>query len=262
MKNMNKCCLGAILLLIAALVGCGGGGSSGNGSPVAQSFTSFYDVEPDETYEMDGITMEFGPEHYDDEMDSTVRFTLDSEGNVTDVRIDGSSSVSFPDQDRELLYSPDLFWDYQTFGVWQTFDEEIGAFSAGAPTSVDAMPSTETATYLGSSLGRYVSPEHPESILTDSLVTIEAYFADHELVFETMLTWDLTNEQPMDHLDLHGELDILEGSNLFHGDVATQSGLEGGAVGQFYGPEYEEVGGTFVTGNDEAGYIGSFGASR
>ena len=158
---------------------------------------------------------------------------------------------------------------YQTFGAWLMGAEpgragpgSFGAGTYGEPTSTNNVPSSGTATYSGASIGggwdvdeRYYATTSEISVTTD---------------FRTaMITSSNTHGQNLDTDEIAAvpELNFSGTGNVTGaGFEATINGVEitnGKAYGHFYGPNAEEVGGTFgaeLMGNGF--YVGSFGAAQ
>jgi hypothetical protein len=95
MKKINQLFLGILLLLVLAMVGCGGGG--GGGSTAVKNFKSWSQVEPDSTYQLNGLTLEINEDGIQNLSDkSTLRFAKDSNEQWTNLTIKTpSSTVSF-----------------------------------------------------------------------------------------------------------------------------------------------------------------------
>jgi hypothetical protein len=75
---------------------------------------------------------------------------------------------------------------------------------------------------------------------------------------------NFTTFTPNSQLDLNGTLQITSGENRFFGGVATSgNAMSGSATGQFYGPNANEIGGTFgVKGSGLESMVGGFGGKR
>ncbi len=279
MKNMSKLYFIVVLLLTSALVGCGGGGggsssggssggggdsggSGGGGSTIVRNFTSWSDVEPDSEYTLSGISAETSQENILISDEATLNFTTDSNAELDTLVIKtpkSTASYSTADGDNiNIETGTGNPWDYQTFGIWMKEGPVIGAISAGAPTSVNAVPTTGTATYTGNSTGIY--NDSNDLYQTVSGLNVDADFANRTLDFKTSGTVNMTDNVSMSELDMDGTLNI--NANKFTGSVSTKSGLTGDATGQFYGPAAEELGGVFATSNGNKSYIGAFGGSK
>jgi hypothetical protein len=64
-------------------------------------------------------------------------------------------------------------------------------------------------------------------------------------------------------LNLTGRFAINPGTSQFSGSVVSAGGMSGGASGQFYGPNANEIGGSFGVANASIGaMLGGFGGKR
>ncbi|WP_433988621.1 hypothetical protein SuNHUV7_21520 (plasmid) [Pseudoseohaeicola sp. NH-UV-7] len=151
-------------------------------------------------------------------------------------------------------------YEYQTFGVWQTGRNSgsgtIGSGSYGAATSNNRVP-TGSATYSGNSIGT-TTDVSGKIVATTSTVTATTDFRDIDLLSTNTQAGIIGPTTPRPDLDFEGSGTVNGASfDMNIGNVAG-SGLSGTATGKFYGPNAQEIGGTFSAG----GYIGSFGGER
>jgi len=167
-------------------------------------------------------------------------------------------------------------WNYQTFGVWsrdpvQGNPGRAGAISTGSFTSVNSIPSTGTATFTGVSSGVYVSPGGFEASLVVADMAMVVDFSSRSAGFSTgntIISRDGGQSfNTFTALDLVGNLQVLSGQNLMSGTVSTSAtspvNLSGDIHGKFYGPNAQEVGGTFgLKGSGVENYVGGFGGKR
>jgi hypothetical protein len=158
---------------------------------------------------------------------------------------------------------------HQTFGLWEQDPNagQVGIAIGGTPTPSAAMPSpgTLTATYTGkargySSFSGTISTTTADMTLTTDFAT--ATFATTGTMREGI---DFTTPQRAPEHDLNGRLTVT-GAGLAgrvrsgQGEVSTVGRVS--VTGSFFGPNAEEVGGTF-TNNGEAGqFFGAFGGGR
>ena len=170
-------------------------------------------------------------------------------------------------------------WDYQSYGVWitgrGTGSGSGGAASVGASTVGGNIPTTGSGTFTGTSAGLYVNPQG-NYFVTTAYMTANVSFADRTVNFSTVDTATATAAQAINGnfgtltpaLNLSGKLSYAAGSNQISGSVSTagsSSGnpMTGTATGNFYGPNANEIGGTFsVTGNGMETFAGAFGGKR
>ena len=168
--------------------------------------------------------------------------------------------------------------EYQTFGWWSgetsaTASRSWGAVSFGRRTEEANLPDTQ-ATYAAKSVGLAV--DHSTAYRTTSDISIST--ADF-----TNVTISSTNSMAMRILPDGTTVPVSELRNQSLGleftgtGSVTGSGFEanisddgsktrtGKAVGWFYGPDAEEVGGTFkleYTGLGVTSHIGAFGGKK
>jgi len=175
-------------------------------------------------------------------------------------------------------------WDYQTFGVWvnetSPTSGSVGVISAGRFTPASNIPTTGTGEFTGYSAGLFT--DGSATFLTAAEVSASVSFQNRTVNFRTINTHmapegdtvsALINRKPDGYtfspnpaLNLNGSLRYADGSNQFSGEVTSAAGagqMTGDAVGHFYGPGAQEIGGSFtVRGNEGQAYIGGFGAQR
>jgi hypothetical protein len=161
-------------------------------------------------------------------------------------------------------------FEYQTFGAWETGlgtgAGAVGVGSFGARTFSDALPAGTTATYNGGSIGVVSVVSNGRLYTSSSDVTVETDFSTASISSTGTDLVGLNND--FDYTDVSG-LDFA-GSGEVSGSgftaVVNAPHASGGAVGQFYGPSAQEVGGVFaLKGSGVTSgvtYTGSFGAKK
>jgi len=102
--------------------------------------------------------------------------------------------------------------------------------------------------------------------LTGSDISVEADF-DHSSVAMASTDTVFVDIDSGNFLSAAPELDFAGNGNIDGSSFDVEIGsflneLSGTANGQFYGPNAEEVGGTYVTGDGSTSYTGSFGATQ
>ena len=179
---------------------------------------------------------------------------------------------------RLILDSP---FEYQLFGFWKnTYSSvglesvEIASFSAGQKSPFTLIPTSQTQTFLGAILGYYIPPNGAEESLVGGTLKVVADFDTKMIDLETFDTnvraepiASLTGSETkvyVPSLEFSGSL-AYSNENAFQGQITNAAGNLGGfAMGAFYGPNAEELGGTFwMNSNDpliNEQYNGSFGA--
>jgi hypothetical protein len=167
-------------------------------------------------------------------------------------------------------YDPGVAWEYQSFGVWATGSTTagtIGTMSYGAPTPVNAIPTTGSAIYNGFATGYYVdstgllygSAASMQANVTFGNLTSSIAFSTNGTVINNTTTG--TTQRP--DLNLAGIWNYTAGAAQFAGAVSNAAGLSGTATGRFYGPAAEEIGGIYVLRNGLLeSMLGGFGGKR
>lgn len=185
--------------------------------------------------------------------------------------IGGITATDSSDFDRSaFVINPfAVVWEYQTFGVWLTglngTSGRVATGSFGAPTAASGIPSSGNASYSGFAAGVHVDAAG-NATAVEALMTASANFTDRTLAFSTTNTIDILEAPgtPQASLNLNGTLTYSPGVNGFTGPVTSASGgLSGTAAGRFYGPNAQELGGTFgLRGPGTSTYLGGFGGVR
>lgn len=286
---------------LALLSACGGGGGSPPSAPVVTStFTTWRTDLANKTVRVDGegqqvsYTWNNRITSVSPTVDTSASgvFVFDASSTLTQLFLaSGGTTTAFttgqvgtlaadPDfvvaenlSSRAIVSNPkSLAWDYQSFGVWETGldsnEGNYGAVSLGAPTAGTAIPGSGTATFTGKLAGSYVNASGVgHSVLAD--LTVLADWNTTSLSLSTSNTRTSTNGTtfvPSDGLNLSGNLQYAAGTNGFTGTLTTgttPSGtvLSGDSAGKFYGPNAEELGGTFfLRGSGVETYSGAYGA--
>jgi hypothetical protein len=170
-------------------------------------------------------------------------------------------------------------WNYQSYGVWitgrGTGSGTGGAASVGATTLGSNIPTTGSGTFTGTSAGLYVGPTG-NYLVTTAFMTANVSFANRTVNFNTVDTAGASAANAINGnfgtltpaLNLTGTLAYGAGSNRISGAVSTAgssngSPMAGTATGNFYGPNANEIGGTFsVSGTGMETFAGAFGGKR
>jgi transferrin binding protein len=162
-------------------------------------------------------------------------------------------------------------WNYQTYGVWAVqFNPTIvafGAVSAGTATPGNAVPTTGTANFFGSTSGYFLDAAGIRHT-TNAEMIANVDFQNRAIGFNTHDTTfsNSTGGGIHEGLNLFGTLTWAPGFNRFSGRVQTADRtLDGNASGKFYGPKAEEIGGTYQLGGTQEGVsrmIGGFGGVK
>ncbi|WP_298849644.1 transferrin-binding protein-like solute binding protein [uncultured Ruegeria sp.] len=192
--------------------------------------------------------------------------TLDS--RTGDIVQQGAVTTVFNSPDRDngaLLLDPSRTrFEYQTFGTWiQGRQQTTGTAAAGSYGSVTptaSMPSGRSASYQGISTG-VARLNDGLQYQTSSNINVSTDFSTATISSSNTTANSLVVGVPdraAPELDFGGTGNI---SNSGFNATIAGPGTSGEAYGVFYGPNAEEVGGTFqATGAGGVSHIGAFGA--
>lgn len=249
------------------------GGGSGFGAfdaPIAATLETSANTTGDPTAGPDALRLTANGE--------TVVIDLRQTASSTDVSFDGTS-FNITNDSGSFLILPVAFnaspLQFATFGGWaktanatSTSTDTIRFGTFGIPTPEASMPKGTSATYSGNSIGLATVTDASSGAaavgFTRSVVTVTA------TNFETV-TFSSGNTEfsPLGNNTLdRNSLPLLnfeaEGTVSGTGFTATPTnpGRNGQVNGQFYGPNAEEVGGTFGLTGDNINYGGAFGAKQ
>ena len=294
----------AATLLLSACGGGGGGSVSPPGSAVI-TFTSWRDDVAGKTIEVKGGGKQVSYDYQAGAISKvteqgygavTAYFTFDAGSNLTHLTLAssvteadfGGGQISTLSKDNDFVTAKSssgeaiisnpasTYWDYQSFGVWETGLDtpsggEYGAMSVGRTTADMDIPTTNSATFTGKVVGSYVDiAGQGHTALADLSVGVN--WGTQSMTFDTTNTeissnWSSAPFTPKPELDITGTMTYAPGTNGFtSNDLSTTSGLTGGSTGQFYGPNAEELGGVFLLRdptniNSVETYSGAYGAS-
>ncbi len=279
---------------LALLAACGGGGSG------AEEFSSFSSVDPNGTVTLDGTTRpatastdDSGDASLDaiqSDDDATATISLSDDvptrlairGTAADATIDENSGGTITannslitgkdDTTTVVLANPtpdnsSYQANYQTYGLWANANidgalEGEGVGSFGARTGEANMPANgdQQAVFYGNSIG--ILDDGGSQVVTASRVQVETNFSQVEFLSENtkVIEIDTGNDTKT-----AGELNFRTVGTVsgdgFNIDINEPVGT-GTLDGQFYGPNAEEVGGTFeiLTSETKGTYVAAFGA--
>lgn len=181
------------------------------------------------------------------------------DGNVVPgfVWTSGINTVSGRDVTVDLIDPAVSQLRYHTFGNWgyelsTPTSIVVGYVVLGTPTPGSSVPTTGTATYNGVMNAVYTAEGAGLDSFFDvtAAATATANFGTRNIAFSTTGTVRqsvLNNAITADaNLNLTGTLTYTAGSNQVTGSLTSVGGLAGNAAGNFFGPNGEELGGTFV----------------
>lgn len=192
----------------------------------------------------------------DDHVDSLLDGSLIA---ITDA--DGSTFITYDES--EIAGS-----NFAEFGAWAQLpsrdaDPVAGTVVSygvvGAPTAATNVPTSGSATYQGKSIGGVSAPNTPFALTTSDVTITTPDF--REVTFRSGNTRaDFPGQSGSERVE---DLDfVTTGTISGNGFTADGDGMT--TNGNFYGPNGEEVGGTFRGDRGQSGvnYGGSFGAAK
>ena len=162
-------------------------------------------------------------------------------------------------------------WNYQTFGAWATQTGPttlvLSAMSAGNLTPGSAVPTTGLVTFRGVAAGYFIDQAGTQ-FSTQAGLSAQVDFQNRAIGFQTfgteMAKLNTNRFSQNQTLNLSGTLSWAPGQNAFGGPLKSGNpDLKGQALGQFYGPKAEEIGGTYnLVGGGVSRMVGGFGGKQ
>ena len=285
-------------LFTLVLVGCGGGGGGSSDSAAPPPVTP-RTIAQDATYAFDGIAVTgVSDKNVSTTPNAAVSLSRRGDGTIDQISITTpTTSVTWNEANGDIIdesdvvvtmtnttdsdigiivngSDPNLNWQYQTFGVWETGRGDIsntvsgtfGAATVGTPTAGSAIPTTGSATFTGLVGGVYVDAPGTNDYITAGKMTADVNFLNRQVTLTTSDTQKVNTitavESPAPNLNMAGILNYAAGTNTFTGTVSA-TGLTGESTGQFNGPNAEELGGVFsLIGAGVETYIGGYGGVK
>lgn len=285
----------AVLALTGFLAACAGGGggggsSSSSGGTTITPFTSWSALTANSTVQaLGGSTISsVATGNTQSITGGSFLGTYGSDGDLSSFTLgasDGSSANFNKNSGSTFTYSGDTIiavnntnsnvavlvdpnvagWNYQSYGVWvNTSPASVAAVSVGSPTVGSSIPTTSSATFTGGAGGVYY--DGSASYVTAANMTASVNFATRQIGFattstaKTNLSTGVTSSATSQNLS--GTLSYSAGSNNISGNLTSTGGMSGTAVGQFYGPSANEIGGTYKVNSGSSYMIGGFGGKR
>ena len=294
---MKKIILVFLPILVSACAGGSSSSSSSSGSASTNAFTSWsatisanapvsFTGSSTSVMALDGTSVQT-------DSDGTATLALGGNGIFSSISATTpTSSVSFSPANGDTLQSgfyqtstialnktettigvftnPTYYgFEYQTYGAWGSYGNattSANAISVGNATPVTGLPATGSYTFTGGASGYYSDPSK-YAYVTNANMTATATFDTRTVSFSTTGTYISGSPSgsviPASNLNLSGTLSIAAGSNAISGTVTTAGGMSGNANGKFYGPNANEMGGTYaVSGSGLGSFVGGFGGKR
>ena len=128
------------------------------------------------------------------------------------------------------------------------------------------MPASGTAVFVGNSAGVGADAAGNTYVHSASMAAA-VNFGSRQIGFATsgsLATGAATGGAVVSApgLNMTGTMSYGASSNSFSGSVAAQNGTRGPISGQFYGPNANEIGGTYALAGPSGVTIGGFGGKR
>lgn len=159
-------------------------------------------------------------------------------------------------------------FEYQTFGSWMTRVDQTGSWGAasfGRRTAASNLPSG-SATYKANGSGLLIESGTTYATTSDIEITTTDY-ASVDIASTNSMKAPLTiggaDSTPVrdPYLDFVGVGGIVTGSD-FEINIGDRRRRNGEVRGWFYGPEAEEIGGTYNLGSAYSHHLGAFGGKK
>jgi hypothetical protein len=191
----------------------------------------------------------------------------------TIVKDSNGANITFTNQRSTsigILGNP-YYWgyQYQTYGAWGAWGN-VGAggnaVSIGSLTPSSGIPSSGSAVFSGGTNGYLIIGGY--SYITSGNMTANVNFATQSVSFATNGTTAVGKVggtvTDASGSNLTGTMTYAAGKNLMTGSVTSASGMSGSIIANFYGPNANEIGGTYGLTNATSGtsLVGGFGGKR
>lgn len=295
MKSKYKLKMLAVISLLS-LAGCGGGGGGSSGAAGPTPFSAWSSVGPNSRISASGggTTMVNGVPTQSYNGGARVVASFDNNRNLSSLEMNANGvSGNFSTARGDVLrvntaaqeftsrdglsvatfFNPYAFgWEYQTFGVWggsgsNLSTVSVNSVSVGSLTPTTGIPASGQATFSGISGGYFVSASGglyavaAPSALSVNFGNRVFGFATSGTVATPVLGTGALINAPL--LNMSGAGSYTAGTNQLAGTVTTSGGMSGPIIAQFYGPNANEVGGSYAVRNSSIGAMtGAFGGKR
>lgn len=288
-KNLHL----VVLAFAGLITGCAGGGSSSGSSASSSPFTAWSAVAPNTATSLVGSSTTGSSTTSSVSYGASGNVTFDSSRNFTAISMtSGSGSgASFSTGSGDtisqgmgngtvfavnkqgigaIVTNPyDAAFEYQTFGAWGAYaggpqPSTASAVSLGSATPVTGMPATGTGNFSGFASGLYY--QGAGGYFTTANMNAGVDFAARTVAFSTsntVATGSVTGAVvSTPSLNMTGYGNYSAGTSKFAGTVSTANGMIGSITGQFYGPNANEIGGTYYATGSQGYAVGGFGGKR
>lgn len=279
----------AFSLILSACAGGGGGSSSSGVSP----FTAWSAVAPNTATPLSGSSTTGASTSSSASYGASGNVTFDSSRNFTAISLTSGSgsTASFSSIAGDtisqgmgngtvfavnkqgvgaVITNPyDAAFEYQTFGAWGAFaggpqPSNANAVSLGSATPVTGMPATGTGNFAGYASGLFY--QGSAGYFTTANMSAAVDFAARTIALNTsntVVTGSVNGALvPASSLNMTGYGTYATGTSKFAGTLSTANGMIGTMTGQFYGPNANEIGGTYYATGSQGYTVGGFGGKR
>lgn len=292
----NKLNTSLTLLTVLGLTACaGGGGGGGEAGPTP--FSSWSSVSPNSKVNLTGgsSTITNTGSFTQSAGGASAQVTFDGNRQVTAMTLNSAAgnSASFNSSNGDtianglngtvvvalnksqtsaaIITNPYTFgFEYQTYGAWGGYGSAgtstSNAFSVGSPTPISGMPASGTAVFVGNS-GGIAADTSGNAYIYSSSMAASVNFGSRQINYATsgsLASGPATGNAVVSApgLNMTGTMSYGAGANSFSGSVRAANGTSGPISGQFYGPNANEIGGTYATAGPAGVVIGGFGGKR
>jgi hypothetical protein len=289
MRLSNLYFLIVFSLILSACAGGGGGGTSSGVSP----FTAWSAVAPNTATPLSGSSTTGSSSSSSSSYSASGNVTFDSSRNFTAISLTSGSgaTASFSSTSGDtisqgmgngtvfavnkqgigaIVTNPyDATFEYQTFGAWGAYaggpqPSNANAVSLGSITPVTGMPATGMVNFAGFASGLYY--QGTGGYFTTANMSAGVDFAARTVALTTSNTFVTGSVNgalvPASSLNMTGYGTYATGTSRFAGTLSTANGMIGTMTGQFYGPNANEIGGTYYATGSQGYTVGGFGGKR
>lgn len=281
------------LAFASLIIGCAGGGSGSGSSAGSSPFTAWSAVAPNTATSLVGSSSTGSSSTSSASYSASGSVTFDSSRNFTAISMTSGSGAgaSFSSSSGDtisqgmgngtvfavnkqgigaIVTNPyDAAFEYQTFGAWGAYaggpqPSNANAVSLGSATPVTGMPATGTSNFVGYASGLYY--QGTGGYFTTATMNAGVDFAARTVSFSTsntIVTGSTTGAVvSAPSLNMTGYGNYSTGTSKFSGTLSTANGMIGNMTGQFYGPNANEIGGTYYATGSQGYTVGGFGGKR
>ena len=283
-----------LLAMVSIIAGCAGGGGGSSGSSASTTpFTAWSAVAPNTATALSGSSTTATSSSSSASYGASGNVTFDSSRNFTAISMTAGSGAgaSFSTGSGDTISQGmgngtvfavnkqgigaistnpyDAAFEYQTFGAWGAYaggpqPANANAVSLGSATPVTGMPATGSVNFVGFASGLYY--QGAGGYFTTANMNAGVDFAARTVAFNTSNTIATGSANgavvAAPSLNMTGYGNYSTGTSKFSGTLSTANGMIGNMTGQFYGPNANEIGGTYYATGSQGYTVGGFGGKR